>query len=302
MQQQSNPMANSLGKLAIFAAVAEHKSFSLAADQLSLPRSSVSRAVAALEEDVGAVLLHRTTRKVALSPAGEVLLARVAPGLSSLAQALTTPLSDDDDDKGVVRVTAVEDFAAAVLADVVAAFVLRWPQIRVELLLTDRVVDLKGEGVDVAFRFSFGRLKGDGLVAKKIGAVSLGLYASPAYLARHGGPKNVAELKEHASVGPSMISRIHLRSTDGRRLVESQPSVVCNSMATCRALLVAGVGVGVLPHHLVKDDLQQGALVAVLPQWTSWSGSLWLVLQGKKVPGRVRKFCDFAVANSGNWF
>lgn len=299
MQQQSN----SLEKLAIFAAVADEKSFSAAAARLALPRSSVSRAVAALEDEVGAVLLHRTTRKVALSPAGEVLLARIAPGLSSLQEALQTPLSDDGDDKGVVRVTAVEDFAAAVLADVVAAFVLRWPQIRVELVLSERVVDLKGEGIDVAFRFSFGRLKGDGLVGRKLGVVGLGLYAAPSYLARAGGPpKNVDELKRHPSVGTSMISRIQLKSTDGRRMIESQPVVACNSMATCRALVVAGAGIAVLPGHLVKDDVQNGALVPVLPQWTAWSGSLWLVLGQKKVPGPVRKFCDFVVANAGDWF
>lgn len=299
MQQQSN----SLEKLAIFAAVADEKSFSAAATKLALPRSSVSRAVAALEEELGAVLLHRTTRKVSLSPAGEVLLARVAPGLSSLKSALETPLSDDAEDRGAVRVTAVEDFAAAVLAEVVAAFVLRWPQIRVELVLTDRVVDLKGEGVDVAFRFSFGRLKGDGLVAQKLGAVSLGLYASPTFLARAGGaPKNLDELKQHPSVGTSMVSRIRLKSTDGRRMVESQPVVVCNSMATCRALVVASAGIAILPHHFVKGDVQHGALVAVLPQWTAWNGSLWLVLAQKKVPGPVRKFCDFVVANAGDWF
>ena len=298
MKQQSP----SLQRLAIFAAVAEHKSFSLAAEALSLPRSSVSRAVARLEDDVGAVLLHRTTRKVALSPAGEVLLARVAPGLSSLTSALQTPLTDDDDDKGVVRVTAVEDFAAAVLADVVAAFVLRWPKIRIELVLTERLVDLKGEGIDVAFRFSFGRLKGDGLIGRKLGDVQLGLYASPGYLARAGAPKNVDELRGHPTVGASMIERVQLKSTDGRRVVEAQPTVVCNSMATCRALVVAGVGVAALPSHLVKDDVHNGALVPVLSQWTSWRGTLWLVLAQKKAPGRVRKFCDFVTANAGNWF
>ncbi|MDP2342737.1 MAG: LysR family transcriptional regulator [Deltaproteobacteria bacterium] len=302
MQQQSPLKGDGLGKLAIFAAVAEHRSFSAAAEQLQLPRSSVSRAVAALEDDVGAVLLHRTTRKVALSPAGALLLARIAPGLSSLQAALATPLSDDDDDRGLVRVTAVADFATAVLKDVVAAFVLRWPQIRIELLLSDRVIDLRAEGVDVAFRFSFGRLKGDGLVARKLGDVALALYAAPAYLARAGWPKHVDDLKKHASVGPLSISRLHVRSSDGRRLVDSQPTVVCNEMSACRGLVVAGVGVGWLPSHLVKDDLKSGALVPLLSDWHSARGTCWLVLPQKSVPGRVQRFRDFVVANAAAWF
>lgn len=300
MEQQSDSAL--LGHLAVFHEVAQRLSFSLAAKQLGLPRSSVSRSIASLEGALSVTLLHRTTRKVALSPAGQLLYDRTAPGLQSLTSALSVPLGDDDDDAGVVRVTAVADFAGAVLADVIAAFVLRWPRIRVELLLTEDLVDLRGDGVDVAFRFSFGRLKGDGLIARKIGTVSLGFHASPGYLARAGTPKKLDELARHSVVAGATLSRVRLSRDDEKKTINIEPAVICHEMGVCKALVVAGAGVGFLPSHLVKDEVKSGALVPVLSDWSTASGTAWLVLSRKDVPRRVQLFRDFVVAAAVDWF
>lgn len=295
----STTAATSLGRLAVFAAVAESKSFSVAAQRLGLPRSSVSKHVAALEATVQAPLFFRTTRKVALSPAGEALYARVAPGLAQLQGALAVPVIDDEE-RGVVRVTAIADFTAAVLKDLIASYVLRYPEVRIELLLTERVVDLKGDGVDLAFRFSFAHLRGGDLYAKKLGDVHLSLYASPAYLARAGTPRTFADLRRHHSVGTGL--RLPLKNGPARQILKHTPSVLCDDMNVCRALVGAGVGIGLLPGHLVRDDVQRGALVAVLPDWQAARGTAWLVTSQKKPPLRVQRFRDFAIAQAKDWF
>jgi DNA-binding transcriptional LysR family regulator len=291
--------ATSLGRLAVFAAVAESKSFSLAAQRLGLPRSSVSKHVAALEATVQAPLFFRTTRKVALSPAGEALYARVAPGLAQLQGALAAPVVDDED-RGLIRITAIADFTAAVLKDLIAAFVLRFPAVRIELLLTERLVDLKGDGVDLAFRFSFGSLRGGDLYGKKLGDVHLSLYASPAYLARAGVPRSFADLRRHQSVGTPL--RFPLKNGAARQFLKQAPTVTCDDMNVCRALIAAGVGVGILPGHLVRDDVQRGLLVPVLPEWQAMRGTAWIVTPQKKPPLRVQRFRDFAIAQASDWF
>lgn len=291
-----------LGHLSTFHLVAQLSSFSLAAKALRLPRSSVSRSVATLESALSVSLLHRTTRKVALSPAGRLLFDRTASGLESLTSALSAPLGNSDDETGVVRVTAVADFTVAVLADAVAAFVLRWPHIRVDLVLTDDIVDLRGDGIDVAFRFSFGRLKGDGLVARKLGSVSLGLHASPGYLARVGTPRKLDDLARHSFVSMSSLNRVRLSREDQKVLVGQAAVIRCNEMGACKALVLAGAGLGFLPSHLVKDDVKRGALVPVLSDWRSANGTAWLVLTRKDVPRRVQLFRDFIVAAAADWF
>jgi DNA-binding transcriptional LysR family regulator len=298
MRQQSR-----YDRLALFAAVAEAESFSVAAAQFGLPRSSVSRAIAALEAELGVTLLHRTTRKVTVSAHGRALFERAAPGLASLQAALAAPFQDEA--VGVLRITTVADFATIVLADVIAAFMLRHPRIRVELVLTEDVVDLRAQGIDVAFRFSFGKLRGGaGHVAKRIGGIEMGLYAAPRYLARAGAPRALDELTRHRTVALTSMRRARLSFEDGTRaqVLKMEPDAVADAMETCAALVRSAVGIGLLGAHTVKSDVASGALVRVLPQWSARRGSVWLVFAGKPLPTRVALFRDFVLAAAPEWF
>jgi DNA-binding transcriptional LysR family regulator len=289
-------MTLDLSRLVVFAAVAEASSFTVAAKKLGVPRSTVSRAIAALEADVGTPLLHRTTRTVGLSPAGKVLLERTAPGLTSLQQALSSPLSSDDEPQGTLKMTATPDFAAAILADVVAGFMLRHPQVKVQLELTNRLVDLRGEGFDLAFRFAFGRLVGASLVARKLASLDVRFYASPSYIARVGAPKRLAELTNHSMIGIKPRDRWQVTNGEDTHVVDVAPRVFLDDMGTARALVRGGAGIAMLPSFMTRDDVAAGNIVCVLPSWSSVLATAFMVFPGKVLSRRVSLFRDHVTA------
>jgi DNA-binding transcriptional LysR family regulator len=174
--------------LAAFVAVAEETSFSKAARRLGITKGTVSRAIARLEETVGAELVHRDTHRVALSTAGTALYERTAPHLAALAGAVGTLPERSEQPSGELRVTAPHDFAAIVLPALVAQFVLRYPEVSVDLRVTNARVDLIAEGFDLAIRAVPEKLADSRLTARRLGIGAMGFYASPSYLARRGLP------------------------------------------------------------------------------------------------------------------
>src|SRR5262249_8893935 len=161
-------------------------SFSGAAEKLGVSKATVSRAIASLEKRVRAELVHRTTRQVALSTAGIALYERAAPHLASLKQAVCSLPEIEQGPSGELRITAPVDLGAALLPETIARFTLRHPSVRVDARITNRVVDLIGEGFDLAIRAAGPKLKDSSLVARPLSAVEAHLYASPTYLARRG--------------------------------------------------------------------------------------------------------------------
>src|SRR5262245_8314866 len=169
-----------LNLLPLFSIVAETSSFADAARKLGVPRSSVSRGVAALESALGVHLFNRTTRKVALSTAGAAFHERIAPQLAGLQQALGSLPERDELPSGELRLTAPPDIGVTVLPEVMAGFAARYPAIKVDLRLEWRMVDVVAEGFDVALRIKpGGRLADSSLVARRLSALDVGLYASP---------------------------------------------------------------------------------------------------------------------------
>ena len=285
-----------LSRLAVFAAVAEASSFSVAAKQLGVPRSTVSRAIAALEAEVGVMLLHRTTRSVGLSPAGRVLLERTAPGLASLQAALSSPLAPADEPAGLLKITAPADFCTAILSDVIAAFLVRYPQIKLELVLTNRVVDLRGEGFDVGFRFAFGKLNGASLVARRLGSLDVRLYASPSYIARVGAPRQLADLVDHALISHDPRERWRFKNGETTVAVDVAPRIVIDEMGAARALVRAGAGIATLPSFMARSDVAAGTLVPVLPGHHTPLATAWMVFPGKVLAKKTQLFRDHVVA------
>lgn len=285
-----------LNHLAIFAAVAEAASFSLAARKLGVPKSTVSRSISALEASMGVELLHRTTRHVVLSAAGTGLYERIAPLLSSLQQVAEERPGHDEEPSGELRVTTTTDFGALVLADIVTRFSLRYPSVRIHLILTNRTVDLVAERVDVALRFSSHPLKSSSLMARNLSPVSLQLFASPTYLARRGTPRSVRDLVSHDWVNADRSAQL-LRPAGVRKL-PAPGRIVCDDMFFVLAAVRAGAGIGYLPTYLAEPDVLGGQLVRVLPRWDLRSGSLWFVSPGARHvprPPKILAFRDFMV-------
>jgi DNA-binding transcriptional LysR family regulator len=278
-----------LNLLPIFNAVAEARSFSRAARRLRLPKSSVSRGIASLEAAVGAQLLRRTTRVVALTDAGAALHAGTAPLLARLERSLESA-PPDRDPRGVLRLSASTDLGAVLMGVALPRFVARYPSLRVDLRLTNRVVDLVSEGFDAAVRGSARPLADSSLMARKLASTELQLFASPDYLASRGTPLSFEEALSHDWVAfPRWKPPHQLRKLPPQRLTGDDFFFV-------REALRSGGGIGALPVFLASHDARAGTLVRVLPQWSETRGMLSLVYpQTKQVPRKLEVFRDFLI-------
>jgi DNA-binding transcriptional LysR family regulator len=277
-----------LSRLQVFVAVARDKSFSRAASRLGLPKSSVSREISRLEQELGVRLLHRTTRQVGLSTAGVELLQRVGPLLDQLERAVDLP-DGEREPSGLLRITATVDVGEALLSDVVARFAERYPRVRVELALTNRALDLVAEGIDLAFRLSAQpRLADSSLTARVLGPWSIEAFASPLYLSRRGTPAHPRDLSHHEWVS--------IRGMPMPEGVQGEPRIVADDMFFVRGALRAGAGIGLMPTWLGRADLESGTLVRVLPEMTRMSGSIWMVYPGgRELPHKVSAFRDLVL-------
>jgi DNA-binding transcriptional LysR family regulator len=269
----------SLDALACFVAVAESASFSVAARRLGMPRSTLSRSIARLESDLGERLLHRTTRRVSLGAAGVALLERARPALGELRAALAQLPERGSAPAGELRVTAPNDFGNLVLAGLLPEFARRYPAIRLDLRLTNRVLDLAAEGVDLAIRAVAGTPTSSAMVARRLSAVELGVYASPGYIARRGTPRDLAETSTHDWV---------LFAGGALRRISPPGKVVAwvDDFQFVHHAVRAGVGLGRMPSFLALPDVNAGALVPVLASETQSGGRLYLVYQKTPHPSR----------------
>jgi DNA-binding transcriptional LysR family regulator len=294
--QRSNNL--NLALLSAFEAVARTASFSAAARELDLPKSSVSRRVARLEADLGVPLLYRTTRHVSLSSAGTALYDRVTPLLTSLRGALADMPEREEQPSGTLRVTAPADLGALFLVEVVTRYAARFPAVSVDLTLTGRLVDLVREGFDVALRVA-PSLKDSSLVARRAAPIQVQLFASPVYLARRGTPRSEAELVGHDWVvfrtGPqrlqvprSLAAFAPLPGAGGR--------IVCDDLLFVRDALLAGSGLGVLPSFVAAPEVAAGRLQRVLPRFERHAGFLYVVSPAARhQPRKVTAFRDLVL-------
>lgn len=276
-----------------FVAVHDTGSFSRAAERLGVPRSTVSRAVAALEESLGVSLFHRTTRKVSTSTAGAALYDRVAPAVNALVASLAELPEREEEPSGTLRLTSTVDLGSAVLAEAVARFTARYPHTEVEVHLSNTMVDLVRDGFDLALRISMKPLRDSTLVARKVGAFAIQIYASPTYLARKGAPRAPEELEDHDWVGFRGVPRVLQLGPDSLASVKNHPRITCDDMFFAREAMKAGVGIGSLPSFMGDPEVTAGTLVRVMPRWVSFTGSVYLVHPGgKHVPRKVTAFSE----------
>ncbi|WP_394828711.1 LysR substrate-binding domain-containing protein [Pendulispora albinea] len=288
-----------------FVAVHETGSFSGAASRLGTPRSTVSRAISALETSLGATLFHRTTRHVSSSSAGSALYERIGPQLHKLESSLADVPEREEVPSGTLRITSTVDLGTMVLADAVARFNLRYPGTRVDVHLTGSLVDLVRDGFDLALRINKPSTRRDSsLVAQRVGTVVIGLYAAPGYLARRGSPRAPVDLAEHDWVayrsgkyfGLSASGELLLSEAESNSRITPEPRVVCDDMFFMREALRAGAGIGAIPSFLGDPDVASGSLVRLIPRWVEHIGQVYVVHPGRKnLPRKVTAFRDLLV-------
>jgi len=286
-----------LNDIVVFAKVAETKSFTGAAEALGLPKSTVSRKLAQLEERLGVRLVQRTTRKLALTDIGEAYYARCASIVADVASAEQLVTDMQATPRGRLRISATVDFATRYLGDIVSVFLAEHPEINVEIDATDRVVDLIEDGFDVAIRF--GSLPESSLVARRLCGVALVLCASPAYVRERGTPKHIEELDEHDHVLFTPVSRNQTWTVvNGDATYEfGRPArLASNNFSAVRHAAVAGAGIALLTDFMVADDLASGTLVRVLPDWRTRTTDVHAVYPARQnLPPRLALFIDHMV-------
>ena len=286
-----------LNDIVVFTKVVETKSFTGAADVLGLPKSTVSRKLAQLEERLGVRLVQRTTRKLAVTEIGQAYYERCSRIVADLAQAEQLVTDMQTTPRGRLRITASVDFATRWLGRIVADFLALHPDVNVELDGTDRVVDLIEEGFDLAIRF--GQLTESTLIARKLGGVSLSLYAAPRYLTRRPAPQHVEELDEHEHVLFTPVSPNQtwtLANGDATYEFGRPARFASNNYGAVLDVALVGGGVALMSDFMVADQLANGSLVRVLPAWQTRPTDVHAVFAARQnLPPRLALFLDHLV-------
>jgi DNA-binding transcriptional LysR family regulator len=274
-----------------FVHVVQAGSFTHASRALHVPKSTLSDKISELEAELGVTLLTRTTRKLSLTEAGENFYKKVRPALLEINTARDETSGLQSAVRGRLRITGVVGLEATSLVDVLVKFRKKYPEIKLDLLFTDRIVDLVGEGFDVAIRG--GNLEDSTLISKKVGISSFGLFASHKYVKEHGVPKTPKDLENHSCIQFTSLSTEslwELESKAGKSTkVEVSGSASANSVASVRRLVELGEGIALLPVYYGKKEAVRSSLVRVLPDWSTESMPVHLVYPKQKhVNPRIR--------------
>lgn len=281
-----------------FAEVVDRGGFAAAGRALNVPKSKLSRRVAELEERLGVRLLHRTTRKLSLTQAGEIYH-RHCVAMREQAEAADEAVAHvQSEPRGTVRVTCPVTLAQSTIGLLLPRFLAAHPQVRVEMLVTNRVIDLVQEGVDVALRVRADWSDSGSLVVKKLGPTGGVLVASPQLLQRFGVPRSPQDLHHLPTVAMSAVdgraSWVLHGPQDEEFELQHRPTYTADDLLTLKFAVLQGTGMGVLPDYMCSDELQHRTLVQVLPGWVPPTSMVLAVFPSRRgmVPA-VRRLLDF---------
>ena len=287
-----------LNDLYYFAMVVDHGGFAAAERALGIPKSRLSRRISQLETDLGVRLLQRSTRRFAVTDVGNGVYRHAQTMLAEAQAAREVVDRLSAQPRGVVRVSVPVSLAQHELPTLLPDFLALYPEVRVQLFVSNRRFDLINEGVDVALRVRT-RLEDDGsLVLRTFGPIQSLLVASPAYLDRMGRPQSPAELANHVTLNMSEDDhqqRWHLHGPDGEvETVELRPRVAGFDFPLLRSLAAQGVGITLLPENMCADLVRSGGLEVVLPGWRLPDGICHAVFASRRglLPA-VRVFIDY---------
>lgn len=285
-----------LNDIVVFARVTEAGSFTAAARLLGMPKTTVSRRIAALEREVGVRLIQRTTRSLTLTDAGRVYYQQSSQALRTIEDANLRLAEARAEPTGTIRISAPVGFGGYFLTSTVFDFLSAHPKTKVELRLTDDTLNLVENGIDLAFRT--GILPDSTLVARKLGSSYRVLCASPDYLARRGVPAIPADLARHHCViaGPSTTgAHWVLAGSNGEETVTVDGRFAANEMQAVFAAAVAGLGIAQLPHAMAEVPIKDGRLRRILDDYTTPAGGLYVVYPSSRhLSPLVKAFIELA--------
>ncbi len=291
-----------LDTMEAFVRVADSRSFSEAARRLRLSKSVVSRQVSALETHLGARLFHRTTRSLSLTEVGQAYYERCARILAEIEEANLSVSSLQTEPRGKLRINAPMSFGVLHLAPLLPSFLERYPQIDIDMAMSDRFVSLVDDGFDVAVRI--GKLEDSSLIARHLAPLRRVVCASPAYLAARGTPRTPDDLAGHCCLTYSNRStpdEWSFQTAEGQRWpVEVHGRLRVNNGDALREAALGGVGIITLPSFIVGRDLQAGTLVALLAEHVPQDAAIHAVYpHNRHLSPKVRAFVDFLVEHIG---
>ncbi|MDH6264724.1 DNA-binding transcriptional LysR family regulator [Rhizobium sp. SG_E_25_P2] len=282
-----------LGDLEIFTRVVASGSMSEAARELGLQTPVISKRIKRLEERLGSRLFHRTTRQISLTEAGEGFHERVLAALAGLEEAEAFLAGRSSAVTGRLRVSAPTSFGRMHIAPYLTRFFSLYPDVELQLTLTDAFQDLVAEGFDLAIRI--GELPSSSLVARKLAAVRRILCATPDYVERHGTPAAIEDLEQHVCIPAHNNAYWHLSGPNGPVALRPVGPLSTNSSEVVREAVLSGLGIAFRSTWDVGPDVRAGRLVQVLPDWEGSSDvGLYAVYPSRQhLPAKVRAFIDF---------
>jgi len=285
-------MFKQLQDMALFALVAECGSFTLAARRAGCPKSSVSQRISQLEQKLGIRLLNRTTRQLNLTFAGERYLVHCQEMLQARERAELAILRLKDNPSGRLRITSPAGLGATLLARMNAQFVQRYPDVSLEVSVSDSMIDLVQEGFDVALRT--GKPHDSSLIGRPLGHCPRYLLASPDYIARHPALTTPQQLEMHRCIAHQAWSEWVLHQGETYHRWVLPPAHNTDNLIYARECAIAGAGITLLPAFLCHEEVARGLLVRVLPEWEAESNDLYLVYPSRKLNSpALACFIDF---------
>lgn len=288
-----------LNDLRLLFYVAECGGFSAASKALSIPTSTISQRIAALERAIGTALLRRTTRSLSLTEAGKLLVPHARAIEEQARDARRALLGLGGELTGTIRVSSSVAITQFALAPILPKFLKRYPEVAVFVDAANRLVDLVGEGYDVGIRAHTSSLKDSTLVQRVIARTPWSLAAAPDYLQESPPPSHPAGLAGVQVLYFGSANGAHVWRLEGENAVEVElrPCLCCDDMATLKVAAIGGGGIVGLPTYIIDSALKQGQLVRVLPEWRLAGSSISLITPPKRQSSRLTKcFTDFIAA------
>lgn len=287
-----------LNDMVLFTEVVQRGGFSAAARHLGMPPSRVSRRLSRLEAEVGVRLLQRTTRSLSLTSAGEVFLRHCQAMRDEAEAAYAAVAQVQQEPRGLLRISCPVTLAHTVLSTVFAQFLVRYPQVELEVEVSNRVVDPVADGIDVALRVRSTLSDSASYIVKRLGETGSILVAQPALLALFEpvrGPTDLLKLPTVAMSARQGQNEWELYGPDGASLtITHRPRYMASDLLTLREGVEQGIGVGILPDYMCCEALQAGRLVQVLPQWAPLPGIIHAVFASRRgMAPAVRHFLDY---------
>ena len=288
-----------LRRMKIFVTLVESGQFTRAAQQLSISKSTVSQAISDLEAYLGLQLIKRNGRSFQLTEAGQLYYEEALKVLADISDLEDRVRGTSLGMSGQIRITAPDTYGTNVVTPLIVKFMNLYPDVSIEIILTERQTDLVAEGIDLAFRI--GPMKDSGLLARKIGSTYLMLCAAPSYLEKYGVPEQLSDLKEHSCLVYSRSPSWVLEEEGRVESFRPKGRVKTTNGENLRDFAVAGLGIACMPELIASDALKRGELVHVMEDIKGANLDIHIVRSpDRHSPARIRGFVDFVLSELGS--